>query len=283
MNRNFSFALPHDLIAQSPYPNPSKARLLVVVRKERKLVHEHFSDLIHYLRQDDLLILNNSACIPARFWGILEGGGQVEVTLVVKRGKRLWEAVVRPGFGLKKGRKVYAHKNALAGELLKKTSYGGWLVRFRYKSKKSFEEYLESFASVNIPFYIKKEISLRDYQNVYAKVPGSTQCPTAGLHLTKKLLQVFQSKRINIAFITVHIGGSSLPLTTKELNRTQVYEERFELSERTKTKIEKAKVSGGRVIAVGTSVVRGLESAADERGGLKAQKRWKLHAVKPNF
>lgn len=283
MNSNFNFKVPANLIAQSPKSSPEKASLLVVSRKDNKFFHRSFTNLTDYLKKGDLLVLNNTACLKSRFWGVLKNGGQVEVTLVTRKENDVWEAIVRPGGGLKKNQQIYFNNGGLFCDLTKTTSYGGWILRFYCGHGRKLENFLKAFADVNIPFYIKRKAGLCEYQNVYARIPGSTQCPTAGLHFTNKLLNKIKEKGVGIGFITLHIGGSILPLTTKDYKNLRIHEEYFEVNAQVRDKIRQTRAVGGKVVAVGTTTVRALESASSGKGNIKPQKGWTGLTLKPGY
>lgn len=283
MNRDaLSFDLPTRLIAQSRVANPKKIKLLVLSRKDDRIIHRNFVDLPEYLNEGDALALNDTAVIPARMWGSLDVGGQVEVTLVTKIKNETWEALVRPDIRLKAGRRIFFKKYGLNARIIKKTEYDGWALKFNNTGKR-FENMLRELAEVNIPFYIRRTVGIKEYQNVYAKVPGSTQCPTAGLHFTAEMLEKIKAKGVDIVFITLHIGGSVLPLIARDFKDVTVHKEYFEISGKARDKINAVKRSGGRVVAVGTTVVRALESAADNQGIVHAGKRWTDLTIKSDY
>jgi len=215
------------------------------------------------------LVLNDTAVVPTRTWGVLESGGQVEVTLVTRISENVWEVLVRPNNGCKKKTQIFFGNSKLIGSLINKTIYNGWRILFDHGHKK-LEDILENLAEVNTPFYIKREIKLKEYQTIYARIPGSTQCPTAGLHFTNRLLKKINEKMVDTAFITLHIGGSVLPLIGKDYRDLNIYREYFEVSHETRDKIDSTKKRRRRVIAVGTTVVRALESAANSDGTVSA-------------
>jgi len=195
-------------------------------------------------------------------------------------GPGLWEAIIRPDGRLRKDTRLL-FKGGLIARLIKKTSYDGWALRFSPAGTGRLFDLLERSADVNAPFYIRRKVSLGEYQTTYARVPGSTQCPTAGLHFTKSLLKRIRGSGIDIGFITLHIGGSVLPMTVKDYRGFQMYRERFEVTPAIREKVMRAKGAGRRVIAVGTTVVRALESAADGKGRLRATRGWTGLTITP--
>ena len=279
-----SFDLPHGLIAQKIIPNPEKSRLLVLSRTDGKIQHGCFSDLIDHLEEGDLLVLNNTAVLPTRIWGIFECGGQTEVTLVNRIKHDCWESMVRPDDGIKKNTYIFFKNNKIAAKVIRKTSYNGWLLKFVIKKwHASIEDFFQNFAEVNAPFYIRRRVPLTEYQTVYARVPGSTQCPTAGLHFTKEYLVELGKKGVKTAFITLHIGGSVLPLTVKNYDDFRMYKECFSINRETKEKILHTKRIGKRVVAVGTTVMRALETAAYKNGAIEERKGWTNLTIKNGY
>lgn len=276
------FNLPARLIAQKPAASPKMTRLLVVSRKERKIIHDCFENLPDYFQRGDVLVLNNTAVMPTRMWGFLDCGGQVEVTLVNRFKANLWEALVRPDNKARKRSRIIFKGRMLTAGLLKKTQYGGWLLRFNNRAA-GVENIFKKYAQINAPFYIKRPVKLSEYQTIYAKIPGSTQCPTTGLHFTNKLLTSLRERGIGIAFVTLHIGGSVLPLTVKDSQNFNMYKEYFEVNEEAKQKINQAKRAGNRIIAAGTTVVRALETAVDEYGIIRAANGWTTLTIMPGY
>lgn len=269
----FRFDLPNNLIAQKLARGRKDIRLLVLFRKNSSLVHTCFDNFVDYLKKGDLLVLNDTAVLPTRMWGVCDKGGQVEVTLVSRITDNVWEAFVRPDDFVRANSRVFFGDKKLSAKLIGNTGYEGWRLKFN-KSGNKLVGVLKSLAKVNVPFYIKRDVGLDGYQTVYAKKIGSTQCPTAGLHFTPDILAQVKRKGADIAFITLHIGGSVLPLTVKDYRNFRMYKEYFEVNRATKQKISDTKNKGARVIAVGTTVVRALESAVDKRGNVKPAKGW---------
>lgn len=276
----FSFNLPSNLIAQRPADNAKTPRLLVIYRREGKIIHDHFENLADYFHRGDILVLNNTAVIPTRIWGVLGCGGQVEVTLVNRFKANLWEALVRPVNRVRKNGSILFKGRMLTARLLKKTQYSGWLLKFN-RPAAEVESFFKKYAQINTPFYIKRDIKPSEYQTAYAKIAGSTQCPTAGLHFTDKLLKRFRDRGIDIAFITLHIGGSVLPLTVRDLQNFNMYREYFEVSKDAERKLNLARKSGNKIIAAGTTVARALETAVDKDGKPESMKGWTTLTIKP--
>lgn len=280
--RSLHFDLPDFLIAQRKNINPGKARLLVMSRKNGRIRHGLFGGLASLLREGDLIVLNDSAVLPSRSWGLLETGGQIEVSLVAKVKKGLWEALLRPDIDLSKDTRILFCKGKLSARILKRTSYGGWILKLD-RANEEAEDILRSAAEVNTPFYIRKTIKLADYQNAYARCPGSIQCPTSGLHFDSRTLNKIKSCGVDIGFIRLHVSGSVLPVNVADYNNLSLPKEYLEVNAETKRKIEIAKIRGGRVIAVGTTVARALETAADDRGRVRRLKGWTGLTIAPGY
>lgn len=280
--QNLYFNLPTELIAKKLIRNPDKIRLLILVRSKNKIIHSYFRDILDYLNPGDLLVLNDTKVLPTRMWGVFDKGGQVEVTLVQRIQDNLWEVMVRPTNGFSKNRCISFRKSKIIGNLVGKTTYKGWKLRFESNGEK-VEDALKRIAEVNIPFYIRRKVSLHEYQTVFAKKPGSTQCPTAGLHFTKAFLDEIRANGIDIGFITLHIGGSVLPFNMRDYDKFKMYKEYFEVGNRLKEKIEKAKDLGKKIIAVGTTVMRALETVATRDGKVTVQKGWTHLTIKPGY
>ena len=242
-------------------------------RGTKTIVHRRFKDIVDIFKKNDLLVFNDSAVIPTRLWGVIDAAGQVEVTLVSKIKKNGWEAVIRPRQGVQRGARIWFPRLAVRATVIRQSRFGGWLVVFA-PLRGGFEAALKSKAEVNVPFYLKRDIALKEYQNFYAKNPGSTQCPTAGLHFTRRILQTLQSKGIKVAFVTLHVGGSVLPVSGNDFSSLKIYREYINVPSRTIQAIMAARSWGGRVIAVGTTVVRALESASLRRGQLRPLQGW---------
>jgi S-adenosylmethionine:tRNA ribosyltransferase-isomerase len=273
------FHLPDRLIAQRLSPNPSRTKLLILGRGTKTIAHKRFGDIVDAFKKNDLLVLNDSAVIPTRLWGVIDTAGQVEVTLVSKIRKYAWEAVIRPRQGVQKGARIWFPKLAISATLAQKSRFGGWCVVFT-PIKGGFEAALKSKAEVNAPFYLKRNIALKEYQNLYAKNPGSTQCPTAGLHFTRRILNGLQSEGIKIAFVTLHVGGSVLPVSGNDFSSLRIYREYFNVPSSTIQAIMTTRSLGGRVIAVGTTVARALESVSSRRGQLRPRQGWTNLTIK---
>ncbi len=265
----FDYPLPEELIAQIPIPDRDKSRLLVVNRKDGTLSHRMFKDVAFYVSPGDVLVTNNTRVIPARLFGRRKTGGKVEILLLNPVGRDLWECLVKPGGKARPGEQVFIGRDEnseIIGTVEARTPFGGRLVRFSYQGK--WEDVLERVGNVPLPPYIK--VPLKDperYQTVYARIPGSAAAPTAGLHFTPELLSAISARGISVAPVTLNVGlGTFRPVTEENIERHQMHKEYFEISENTASEVNRAKTAGRRILAVGTTAVRALESACDTNG-----------------
>ena len=269
---DFYYDLPEELIAQDPLEDRTASRLLVLDRKTGAVKHKIFSDVIDYLNKGDCLVINNTRVIPARLIGEKEGtGGKVEVLLLKRRANDVWETLVKPGKKLKPGARVIFGDGRLKAEILEIAEEGNRLVRFYYEG--IFEEILDSLGEMPLPPYITHKLEDKEmYQTVYAKYDGSAAAPTAGLHFTKELLSKIEEKGIKIASITLHVGlGTFRPVKVDDVNHHHMHTEWYEVNAEAADIINETKRNGGRVICVGTTSCRTIESVADENGYMKAK------------
>ncbi len=280
--RQLYFDLPPRLIAQHPQYHPHRKRLLVLSRADQVIRHCRFSDLPSFLRPHDLLVFNDSAVIPARVWGLRESGGQVEVTLITRIGASRWQALIRPSQRPLAGERIFFAQTSLEARVTEQLRAEIFLVRFSGNEER-VKSYLDAHAQVNAPFYLSRLLSVREYQTAFARFPGSTQCPTAGLHFRRPFLRGCLCRGIALGSVTLHIGGSILPLRVASYERFRVEKEFFRVSAALQKKISQARAHGGRVIAVGTSVLRALESASCGRGMVRAQSGWTGLTIKPPY
>jgi S-adenosylmethionine:tRNA ribosyltransferase-isomerase len=262
---DFDYELPPELIAQQPLVERDASRMLVLDRRQQTWTDSYFKDFTRYLQPNDVVVVNNSRVIPARLKGKREEtGGQVEIFLVRELEPKVWEALVRPGGRLKRGAKVEFDKHELKAELIDEP--GTELRRVRFHCEGSFETLLGEVGSTPLPPYIK-QISEQDrerYQTIYAKQRGAIAAPTAGLHFTPAVLAQIEA-RATLAEVTLHVGyGTFEPVRVDDVNEHSVSAERFEISESAAAKINEAKRRGGRVIVIGTTTMRALESATDQ-------------------
>ena len=269
---DFYYDLPEELIAQDPLEDRTASRLLVLDRKTGAVKHKIFSDVIDYLNEGDCLVINNTRVIPARLIGEKEGtGGKVEVLLLKRRANDVWETLVKPGKKLRPGARVTFGDGRLKAEILEIAEEGNRLVRFYYEG--IFEEILDSLGEMPLPPYITHKLEDKEmYQTVYAKYDGSAAAPTAGLHFTKELLSKIEEKGIKIASITLHVGlGTFRPVKVDDVNNHHMHTEWYEVNAEAADIINETKRNGGRVICVGTTSCRTIESVADENGYMKAK------------
>ena len=269
---DFFYDLPEELIAQDPLEDRTASRLLVLNRETGAVEHKIFSDVIDYLNEGDCLVINNTRVIPARLIGAKEGtGGKVEVLLLKRRATDVWETLVKPGKKLRPGARVTFGDGRLKAEILEIAEEGNRLVRFYFEG--IFEEILDSLGEMPLPPYITHKLEDKEmYQTVYAKYDGSAAAPTAGLHFTKELLSKIEEKGIKIASITLHVGlGTFRPVKVDDVNHHHMHTEWYEVNAEAADIINETKRNGGRVICVGTTSCRTIESVADENGYMKAK------------
>lgn len=269
---DFYYDLPEELIAQDPLEDRTASRLLVLNRETGTVEHKIFSDVIDYLNDGDCLVINNTRVIPARLIGEKEGtGGKVEVLLLKRKVNDVWETLVKPGKKLRPGAKIIFGDGRLRAEVLEVVEEGNRLVKFYYEG--IFEEILDSLGEMPLPPYITHKLEDKEmYQTVYAKFDGSAAAPTAGLHFTKELLNKIEEKGIKIASITLHVGlGTFRPVKVDDVNNHHMHTEWYEVNAEAADIINETKRNGGRVICVGTTSCRTIESVADENGYMKAK------------
>ncbi|WP_022765933.1 tRNA preQ1(34) S-adenosylmethionine ribosyltransferase-isomerase QueA [Butyrivibrio sp. XPD2006] len=266
---DYYFDLPQELIAQDPLLRRDECRLLTVDKKTGEVEHHVFSEIINYLEPGDCLVLNNTKVIPARLLGVKEEtGAAVEILLLKRRGADLWECLVKPGKKLRPGARVSFGDGILTAEITEVVEDGNRLVKFFYDG--IWEEVLDKLGEMPLPPYITHKLQDKNmYQTVYAKYDGSAAAPTAGLHFTNELLQKIQDKGVDLAFVTLHVGlGTFRPVKVTNVKEHIMHSEWYQVTAEAAEKINKAKESGHRVICVGTTSCRTIESAADENGRL---------------
>ncbi|KUO66983.1 MAG: S-adenosylmethionine:tRNA ribosyltransferase-isomerase [Gracilibacter sp. BRH_c7a] len=286
--KDFDFYLPEELIAQVPIEPRDRSRMMLIDRAKGELFHYQFNQLDKLLKADDVLVLNKTKVIPARLFGNKKATGtQIEVLLLNRLEKDLWEVILRPGKRLKLGQKVVFGKGLLEGELISIKDNGNRLIKFEYEGL--FEEVLDELGKMPLPPYIHIELEDKErYQTVYAKESGSAAAPTAGLHFTEDLLEKLRSKGVEILEITLHVGlGTFRPVKTENILEHEMHSEYFRLDPQTADRINLAKKEGRKVIAVGTTVVRTLESAATystkKEGELSALDGWTDIFIYPGY
>jgi len=281
---DFYYELPKELIAQTPIEKRDASRLLTLDRQTGKTEHHHFYELPQFLRPGDCLILNDSRVLPARLLGQrLPGGGACEVLLLIDRGDRVWECLVRPGKKMRVGAKLSFGNGELTAEIIDEVEGGNRLVRFDYEG--IFLEVLEHLGKMPLPPYIKEELADQErYQTVYSKVLGSAAAPTAGLHFTQDLLRQIGDMGVGIGYVTLHVGlGTFRPVKEDDIESHEMHQEYCIIPQETADLINRTKAGGGRCICVGTTSCRTLESWAAEDGTMKASAGWTGIYIYPGY
>ena len=281
---DFYYDLPPELIAQTPLEKRDESRLLCLDKVTGEWSHHHFYELPDFLRPGDCLILNNSRVLPARLLGRrLPGGGACEVLLLQDKGDKVWECLVRPGKHLREGARVSFGDGELTAEIAEVLPDGNRLVRFDYEG--IFLEVLERLGKMPLPPYIKEELQDQErYQTVYSKVNGSAAAPTAGLHFTPELLERIAAKGVGIGYVTLHVGlGTFRPVKEDEIERHDMHSEYCTIPQETADLINRTKANGGRVICVGTTSCRTIESWAGEDGTMTATGGWTNIYIYPGY
>lgn len=278
---DFDYELPQELIAQHPMEPRDHSRLLVVDKHTGELQHKHFYDLVDYLRPGDVLVFNDTRVIPARLHGTKDTGAHVEVFLLTRRNATDWEVLVRPGKKLQVGARIN-FSDELSCEVIEHTDFGGRVVRFKYEG--IFEEILDHLGETPLPPYITAPLEDKErYQTVYNRERGSAAAPTAGLHFTKELLAKIKELGCEEVFVTLHVGlGTFRPVSEANIEDHKMHKEFYTVSQEAADAINKAKAEGRRIIAVGTTAVRTLESAGAD-GTLKAGGNWTNIFIYPGY
>ncbi|MCD8129108.1 MAG: tRNA preQ1(34) S-adenosylmethionine ribosyltransferase-isomerase QueA [Oscillospiraceae bacterium] len=281
---DFDFELPKELIAQTPLERRDASRLLVLERDSGAMQHRHFYELPEFLRPGDCLVLNDSRVLPARLIGRRElGGGVCELLLLTDRGGDVWECLVRPGKKLRPGARVTFGDGALRAEIEAEVAGGNRLVRFFYEG--IFLEVLEQLGEMPLPPYIREKLSDRErYQTVYCRDPGSAAAPTAGLHFTQELLGRIQDMGVQLCYVTLHVGlGTFRPVKEDDILDHEMHSEFCIVPEETAQCVTETRRAGGRIIAVGTTSCRTLESFAAEDGTLRPGSGWTNIFIYPGY
>lgn len=281
---DFYFDLPQSLIAQEPLADRSSSRLLCLDKKSGKREHTDFKHIIDYLQEGDCLVVNNTKVIPARLHGVREDSQALIEILLLKRGEKdCWETLVKPGKKAKIGAKISFGDGLLRGEVVDILEEGNRLIKFSYEG--IFEEILDRLGEMPLPPYIHHKLEDKNrYQTVYAKYDGSAAAPTAGLHFTDELLACLEKKGVKIAEVTLHVGlGTFRPVKVENVLDHHMHSEFFMVDEKAAQIINRAKKSGHKVIAVGTTSCRTLESAADKRGFVEAKTGWTQIFIYPGY
>ena len=273
--KDFYYELPKELIAQEPISDRSASRLMVLDKDSGKTEHRHFYDIIDYINAGDTLILNDTKVIPARLHGVKEGtGGAIEFLLLTKRSLDVWEVILKPGRKAKPGARFVFGNGELRAEIIDIVNEGNRLVKFEYEGV--FEEVLDRLGEMPLPPYITKKLEDKDrYQTVYAKNSGSAAAPTVGLHFTPELLGKIEEKGVNIGFVTLHVGlGTFRPVKAEDIKDHKMHSEFYVLPDETAELVNRTKENGGRVISVGTTATRVLETAGMNGLPLKGATGW---------
>ena len=269
--KDFYYDLPPELIAQTPLTDRSASRLLVLNKESGEISHEHFYDITAHLKPGDCLVMNNTRVIPARLYGCKEEtGGKIEFLLLKRLELDKWEVILRPGKKAKPGSRFEFGGGLLRAKVLEVIEDGNRIVRFEYDGV--WEEILDKLGEMPLPPYIKEKLSDKErYQTVYSKIEGSAAAPTAGLHFTKELLKKIEDMGVETAYLTLHVGlGTFRPVSVDNVEEHIMHSEFYQVSPETAEKINRTRERGGRIIAVGTTSVRTLETVADDDGRMRA-------------
>ena len=281
---DFYYDLPQELIAQDPLEDRSSSRLLVLDRETGEMEHRVFRDITEYLRPGDCLVVNNTKVIPARLLGVKEDtGAGIEILLLKRKADNVWETLVKPGKKARPGARIVFGDGILKGEVLEVVDEGNRLIRFEYEG--NFEEILDRLGQMPLPPYITHQLKDKNrYQTVYAEHDGSAAAPTAGLHFTPELLEEIQAKGVRLAHVTLHVGlGTFRPVKVEDVSQHHMHSEYYVVEEEQARLINDTRAAGGRVICVGTTSCRTLESAADEDGILRAGSGWTDIFIYPGY
>lgn len=282
--KDFDYYLPEDLIAQTPLENRDSSKLMILNKENENIEHKSFHNIIDYLNPGDCLVLNDTRVLPARLIGEKEGtGGKIEFLLLKRVELNTWETLVKPGKKAKIGSRFVFGEGLLIAEVIDIGEEGSRIVKFEYEGV--FEEILDRLGQMPLPPYITEKLEDRErYQTVYSKNDGSAAAPTAGLHFTEELLQKIEKKGIKIAYITLHVGlGTFRPVKAEKIEKHKMHSEFYIIDEDTASIINETKQKGNRVIAVGTTSCRTLESAAYENGNIKADSGWTDIFIYPGY
>lgn len=272
---DFYYDLPKELIAQTPLKDRSSSRLLVVNRQTGELSHRHFTDIADYLNPGDCLVMNDTRVIPARLYGVKEGtGGKIEFLLLNRKNRDEWEVILRPGKKAKPGARFVFGDGMLTAEVIDTVNDGNRIVRFSYDGL--FENILDKLGEMPLPPYITEHLDDRErYQTVYSRHEGSAAAPTAGLHFTPELLKKIESRGVKLVYVTLHVGlGTFRPVKVDDVENHRMHSEFYVIDEDSANTINETHRRGGKVISVGTTSTRVLETVADNSGEVHAQSGW---------
>ena len=281
---DFDFYLPEELIAQHPLEKRDESRLMVLDKKTGEIEHKRFYDIIDYLNKGDTLVLNNTRVMPARLIGEKENtGGKIEFLLLKRVEGDKWECLAKPGKSAREGRRFTFGNGILKAEVIEVLENGNRIVEFYYEG--IFEQVLDSLGEMPLPPYIHEKLDDKErYQTVYSKEKGSAAAPTAGLHFTKELLKKIEDKGVNIVYLTLHVGlGTFRPVKVENIENHNMHSEFYMLSKESAEVINETKKRGNRVISVGTTSTRTLETIGDENGMVKEQSGWTNIFIYPGY
>lgn len=282
--KDFWYDLPQELIAQDPLEDRSSSRLLVLDKDTGEITHKHFYDIIDYLDEGDCLVLNETKVIPARLMGVKKDtGAVVEILLLKRKSKTVWECLVKPGKKCRVGAVIEFGEGLLTGTVIDIVEEGNRIIEFEFDG--IFEEILDKLGTMPLPPYITHTLKDRNrYQTVYAKNDGSAAAPTAGLHFTKELLKDIEDKGVRLAKVTLHVGlGTFRPVKVSDVRQHHMHSEFFQVSKEAADIINSTRANGKRVICVGTTSTRTVESASDDKGYLKEKSGWTDIFIYPGY
>jgi len=280
---DFYFNLPEEQIAQVPLKDRTSSRLMVLDKESGEIKHQHFYDILSYLNKGDCLVLNDTRVIPARLFGARPSGGKVEFLLLTRKDEKRWEVLVKPGKKARVGDEIIFGEGILKAKVEQVIEDGKRIVCFEYEG--IFEEVLDRLGEMPLPPYIHEKLEDKErYQTVYSKNEGSAAAPTAGLHFTTELLERIKEKGVNIAYVTLHVGlGTFRPVKVDDVMEHEMHSEFYQITQETADMINETKKAGGRIISVGTTSTRTVESNADENGMLKAGSGWTNIFIYPGY
>lgn len=281
---DFYYDLPDELIAQVPLENRTHSRLMVLDKENGNIEHKHFYDIVDYLNAGDCIVINDTKVLPARLFGAKKDTKAVIELLLLKRVEdKKWETLVKPGKKAKLGTEIVFKEGLLEGKIVDVQDTGNRIIEFKYDG--IFEEILDQLGEMPLPPYIHEKLEDKDrYQTVYASHPGSAAAPTAGLHFTKEIIKVLEDKGVNIARLTLHVGlGTFRPVKAEYITEHTMHSEYYEITEEEAEKINIAKDNGKKVISVGTTSTRTLETISDDNGHVKASSGWTDIFIYPGY
>jgi len=280
---DFFYELPQELIAQTPLQQRDSSRLLVLNKQTGEIEHRNFYHILEHLHEGDCLVMNNSRVLPARLLGHRPTGGAAELLLLTQKEGDIWECLARPGRKLREGAEVIFGDGRLRATVVSETQSGNRLVRFHYDG--IFLEILEQLGKMPLPPYIKEELQDSErYQTVYSKVNGSAAAPTAGLHFTKELLAQIEKKGVKLAYVTLHVGlGTFRPVQVDDVTNHHMHSELCMISQETADILNETRKNSGRIVCVGTTSCRTLESLVNEDGSFEERSRWTDIFIYPGY